>query len=97
MPENCEPLPARITIQIRDGVPNLLHEFEITSATDHEDIVNSPDGVKHRWLVDRLEIIEALFHAMKPLVKQALADQDDEEHNAAFTRWFAGMVAEVIE
>lgn len=83
-----EALPARIILQVRDGVPNTLLEFEITTAINERPATDaSIPGAKRHWDVGVLEIAAALFEAAKPLVAQSVENQSDDEKREKVRNW----------
>jgi hypothetical protein len=64
-------LPLRVLLQVRDGVPNLIHEFTVEGRDERPLPDGHPDkaaGATKSHAIHTLDIIEGFGHALRKLV-----------------------------
>lgn len=84
---NLEQLPARITLQIRDGVPNVLQEF-LLSVKGTRPAATPENGAKLDHDAALNDIIEALAMSMRTLIERS---RDKDPDNPEFEKWLGDL------
>jgi hypothetical protein len=68
MSDAAKTLPARVIIQVNDGIPNEIHAFDLP-VFETEALKDDPEGAKFGHKVDSREIILALAGAQMKLIE----------------------------
>ena len=90
-----EEVPGRILIQVRDGVPNVLHEFNLEIAVE-ESVDIEPGDPKHEsggrrnHKVRTSSILNGLYGAIIEAATQTASEYDEEESKEFFS-WLREM------
>ena len=90
-----EEVPARILIQVREGVPNVLHEFDLEIAVDESTDISPDDpsyesGGRRRHTARSSSILNGLYGAIIEAASQTASEYDEEESKEFFS-WLREM------
>lgn len=83
-------VPSKILIQVRDGVPNLLAEFELEIVSSEPLAPDHPDyklGARQGHEVSIMSMVEGLFLAVEKLGGDWSNDSDDLDQSAKVAGW----------